>query len=401
MYSTTKKENEILTGVGPGTPTGELLRRYWWPVGISADLKDKPTLIRLLCEDLVLFRDGKGRPGILGAVCSHRRANLCLGNVATEGLRCRYHGWLYDINGKVLETPGEPPESQLKDSVQHLSYPAEELGGLVFTYLGPQPAPLLPRFDFVAGEGEHYAKVTGFANCNWLQCVENGMDPLHVSFTHMGGFADLNEEPNMKFEETEWGVVHRAFRPGSEENTYNYREHHLLMPGISAGGSAQRLLEGANGTPPTSARWSVPIDDTHTMNVRVTYKPADNPGKFKAYPLAAAWKPIRIEPYKEYKESDNPTLGYSIPPIVATEDAVVMDSLPPIVDRENERLLPVGDAGMAQLRDLYLEAVETVKAGGDPKGTIRDTAKNQLIVITAYERSISAEEYKQMQGSAA
>ena len=328
-------------------------------------------------------------------------ANLCLGNVAAEGLRCRYHGWLYDINGKVLETPGEPPESTLKDEVQHLSYPAEELGGLVFTYLGPQPTPLLPRFDFVAGEGEHYAKVTGFANCNWLQCVENGMDPLHVSFTHMGGFSDLKEEPNMKFEETEWGVVHRAFRPASQEKTYNYREHHLLMPGISAGGSAQRLLEGAKGTPPTSARWSVPIDDTHTMNVRVTYKPADNPGKFKAEPIVAAWNPMRIEPYKEYKESDSPTLGYTIPPIVATEDAVVMDSLPPIVDRENERLLPVGDAGMAQLRDLYLKAVKTVEAGGDPKGTVRDAAKNQLIVITAYERSISAEEYKEMRGTAA
>jgi 5,5'-dehydrodivanillate O-demethylase len=401
MYRTTKEENEILTKVGPGTPAGEFLRRYWWPVGISADLKDKPTLIRLLGEDLVLFRDGKGRPGILGAVCSHRRANLCLGNVAAEGLRCRYHGWLYDINGKVLETPGEPPESTLKDEVQHLSYPAQELGGLVFTYLGPQPTPLLPRFDFIAGDGEHYAKVTGFANCNWLQCVENGMDPLHVSFTHMGGFSDLKEEPNMKFEETEWGVVHRAFRSASQENTYNYREHHLLMPGISAGGSAQRLLEGAKGTPPTSARWSVPIDDTHTMNVRVTYKPADNPGKFKAEPIVAAWNPMRIEPYKEYKESDSPTLGYTIPPIVATEDAVVMDSLPPIVDRENERLLPVGDAGMAQLRDLYLKAVETVEAGGDPKGTVRDAAKNQLIVITAYERSISAEEYKEMHGTAA
>jgi len=96
----------------------------------------------LLSEDLVLFRDGQGRAGVLGALCSHRRAHLCLGNTEKQGLRCRYHGWLYDIGGKVLQTPGEPPESKLKESVQHLSYPIEELGGLVFAYLGPKPAPL-------------------------------------------------------------------------------------------------------------------------------------------------------------------------------------------------------------------------------------------------------------------
>ena len=106
MYRTTKEENEILTQVGRGTPMGELLRRYWWPVGISADLKDKPTFIRLLGEDLVLFRDGKGRPGVLGALCSHRRANLCLGNVEEKGIRCRYHGWLYDTDGNVLDWRG-------------------------------------------------------------------------------------------------------------------------------------------------------------------------------------------------------------------------------------------------------------------------------------------------------
>ncbi len=397
----TKEENEILTRVGPGTPMGELLRRYWWPVGISADLKDKPSFIRLLCEDLVLFRDRKGRPGVLGALCSHRRANLCLGSTEERGLRCRYHGWVYDINGNVLETPGEPPESKLKESVQHLSYPAEELGGLVFTYLGPQPASLLPRFDFVAGEGEHYGRVTGFANCNWLQCVENGMDPLHVSYTHMGGFADLHAEPNMRFEDTEWGLVHKAFRPGPKEGTYNYREHHLIMPSMSVGGSAQRSLEGASGTPPTSVRWSVPIDDSHTMMIRATFKPADNKGKFKGDFLPAGWKPIRIEPYKEYKESDSPTLGYTILPVVSTEDAAVMDSLPPITDRQNEHLLPVGDVGMNQLRNMYLGAVETVKSGHDPKGTLRDMAKNQLIPITAYERLISAEEYRQMQAAVA
>ncbi len=390
MYRTTKEENEVLTRVGPGTPMGELLRRYWWPVGISADLKDKPTFIRLLCEDLVLFRDGKGRLGVLGAQCSHRRANLCLGSTEERGIRCRYHGWVYDLNGNVLETPGEPPESKLKESVHHLSYPAEELGGLVFTYLGPQPMPLLPRFDFLAADEERSVKVRGFGNCNWLQCVENGMDPVHVSFTHQDVWEDLNRPPEiLKYEETEWGVVYKVYRPGPREGTFTYREHHNVMPGISI------LQRGG--------RWTVPIDDTHNMSIVALFKPADRRkyGKFEddksfvgRQTTTIGWKPIPVEPYKEYKESDSPTLGYRFPTDISAGDATMMDSLGPIVDRENENMGPVIDEGMAMLRRMYLKEIEVVKAKGDPKGTIRDKGKNQLIVIPTYEKVVPASECK-------
>ncbi len=271
---TTREENEVLTRVGPGTPMGELFRHYWLPVGISLDLKDKPTFVRVLGEDLVLFRDSSGRVGLLGALCSHRRANLCLGTVAQNGLRCRYHGWLYDTHGRVLHTPSEPPESTFKDSVTHLAYPVQELGGIIFAYLGPQPTPLLPRYNFVAEEGDRYVKITGISNSNWLQCVENGIDPLHVSFLHGDVWTDLEVEPEMGFEETEHGLVHKAVRPGKEAGIYNYREHHLVMPGISCGGSPGRVLENPSGTPAMSARWSVPIDDAHTLIIRCTYKPA-------------------------------------------------------------------------------------------------------------------------------
>jgi len=133
MYKTSKEENEILTRVGRGTPMGEFLRRYWWPIGISAHLKTKPTFIRVFAEDLVLFRDGRGKPGVIGAYCAHRRANLCLGNIENNGVRCRYHGWLYGTDGKLLQVPGEPPDSQLdKNSIRLPAYPVEELGGLIF-----------------------------------------------------------------------------------------------------------------------------------------------------------------------------------------------------------------------------------------------------------------------------
>jgi 5,5'-dehydrodivanillate O-demethylase len=260
---------------------------------------------------------------------------------------------------------------------------------------------LLPRFDFVAGDGEHLGKITGFANCNWLQCVENGIDPLHVGFTHGDVWMDLAPEPDIGFVQTDWGFCSKAFRPGPDKGTSIYVEHHLLMPGISVGGSSgRRLVENSSGTPPTSARWSVPIDDTHTMILRVRFKPADNPGQYKGNPLGSEWKPIRVEPYKEYKESDNPTLGYTLPPVVPTEDATILDSMGPIVDRHNENLSVV-DAGMRMLRGMYLTEVEKVRNGADPTGTVREDTKNRLIPITAYEYVVSAEERKRLQDAAA
>ncbi|MGE5058345.1 MAG: Rieske 2Fe-2S domain-containing protein [Betaproteobacteria bacterium] len=114
MYKTSKEENEILTRTGRGTPMGEFLRRYWWPIGISAHLKTRPTFIRVFGEDLVLFRDATGRVGVIGAYCAHRRANLCLGDIERDGVRCRYHGWLYDRSGEVVQIPGESADSPLK-----------------------------------------------------------------------------------------------------------------------------------------------------------------------------------------------------------------------------------------------------------------------------------------------
>jgi 5,5'-dehydrodivanillate O-demethylase oxygenase subunit len=409
IYRTTKQENEILTRVGPRTPMGELLRRYWWPVGISDHLKDKPTLIRVLGEDLVLFRDVRSHPAVIGAKCAHRRANLCLGNVEKGGLRCRYHGWLYDTAGRVAQTPGEPPNSKLKDTVHHPGYPAEELGGFVFTYMGPRPMPLLPRFHFLAAEGERYSIVQGFGRCNWLQAVENGIDPLHAGFLHGDIWEAVSSEPETTwFEETEWGIAYKVIRSGRKPGEYNYREHHLFMPGISSGGDAS-VSEGADNPPPdelpaVTARWGVPIDDTHMMHMRVFFKPSSKAGKrlqFKTLSLARTrTSPFRVEPYGEYKNSDTPTLGYTIPKSIGGEDAVMLDSMGPIADRENENLT-AADESMEMLRKMYLKGIETVKAGEDPKGVIRDKEKNKLIVIGGLYRWISPEERKQLLEAAA
>ena len=137
---------------------------------------------RLLGEDLVLFRDDKGRAGLLGLYCTHRGTSLEFGHVEDGGLRCCYHGWLYDVSGKILETPGEPADSTFYQRVRHPAYKVQELAGIVFAYLGPDPAPLLPRWDVLVWEhGKRWIVKESVIECNWLQPMENSVDPSHCS----------------------------------------------------------------------------------------------------------------------------------------------------------------------------------------------------------------------------
>jgi len=407
-----KEDNQRLTQVRAGTEMGDLLRRYWWAVGISADVKDKPTFVRVLGEDLVLFRDGQSRPALLSAFCSHRRANLCLGHVERDGLRCRYHGWKYDIEGNLLRAPGEPRGSELYKRVKHKAYRCEELGGIIFAYLGPDPAPLLPRYDFLAAPGERYVAIIGFSKCHWLQNVENGMDPYHASFTHGETWDDLNVGPSfLEFIETENGIGYHTFQTTEMEGVYLRREHHLVMPGISVGaGGLLRgtLAKGGGGIEgglsnlkahvklPTSARFTTPMDETSAMMTRINWKPADSPVEFKRepHPNIGSWKSYDFEPYKEQKAAGTsfPTLGYGWASTIDTQDAIVLDSLPVITDRENENLSEI-DRGMVQFRSMHFRAMDDVKAGRDPMGVIRDPKKNDIVTVTATEEIMTKDQF--------
>src|SRR5579884_2656950 len=181
----TEAQNQQLTQVGAGMPAGELLRRYWWPIAGTAELDEEPVKpVRLLGEDLVLYRDRGGTMGLLGAACPHRKVSLAYGIPEAEGLRCCYHGWLFDECGRCLEQPAEPPESSFKDKVQHVAYPVQQLGGLVWAYLGPQPAPLVPRYDVFAWQDAWRDAGVATIPCNWLQCMENAVDLMHVDYLH-------------------------------------------------------------------------------------------------------------------------------------------------------------------------------------------------------------------------
>jgi 5,5'-dehydrodivanillate O-demethylase len=176
----TQQQNERFTQVGPGTPGGALMRRYWHPVAASVDLNPKtPTkLVRLMGEDLALFRTLGGELGLLAQRCAHRSTSLVQGIPEANGIRCAYHGWVYGIDGACIEMPNEPNE-QFKDKVQVNSYHAEELGGIIFAYMGPEPAPLLPRWDLLAWENIGRRVTFTEVPANWLQCQENSLDPVH------------------------------------------------------------------------------------------------------------------------------------------------------------------------------------------------------------------------------
>jgi len=180
-----KEANERLCRVGPGTPMGALMRSYWQPIAPYATLLDNPVRkVRILGEDLVLYRDRSGTLGLIQDKCAHRSTGMQLGIPEQKGLRCPYHGWLYDAEGRCLETPLEPRESTFKDRVRMVAYPVQELGGLVFAYLGPQPAPLLPRWDILVWPNCVRQVGITVLPCNWLQCQENALDPAHGIYLH-------------------------------------------------------------------------------------------------------------------------------------------------------------------------------------------------------------------------
>ena len=182
------ENNELITKVSPGTPMGELMRRYWHPVAATQELQERPTKsVRLLGEDLVLYRDKSGTYGLIERFCPHRRVDLSYGIPEEHGLRCMYHGWMMDETGQCIEQPFEEtvhPDGRFKEKVKIAGYPVEELGGLLFAYMGPQPAPLLPRWEQLTWDNAVREICISELPCNWLQCQENSIDPVHFEWLH-------------------------------------------------------------------------------------------------------------------------------------------------------------------------------------------------------------------------
>jgi 5,5'-dehydrodivanillate O-demethylase len=365
----TTEENELLTRVGPSTPCGELLRRYWQPVALPPELTaDTPTkLVRLLGEDLVLFRDRAGRVGLLADHCSHRGASLLYGRVEERGIACAYHGWLYDTQGNCLETPAEPADSKFHLTVKHTAYPVQEYCGLYWAYLGPLPAPVLPRIDIAEMGVVTAVSEVPREDCNWLQVVENNLDQAHVFILHQAtsGRAErvdsttrglIDRLETLEYREDPFGIMRK------QVHTNGYVETDLLIfP------QTQRLLNHISV--------KVPIDDTHTRNYRIFVDPkvfestATN-GARSASNGAIGYYVESTAEGKSPADASYPFATYRMDQL-RFQDFMVLETQGPIASREQEHLA-TSDFGVVLLRRILKREIEKVQRGLDPIGVVRN-----------------------------
>lgn len=259
-----------LTRVGPGTSMGELMRRFWQPVCLAAELTDVPVAVRILGEDLVAFRDKRGRVGVLHRHCAHRGTSLEYGIICESGIRCCYHGWHFDIDGTILQAGAEPPDSRIPATVVQGAYPAREVNGLVFAYLGsPDAMPEFPLLDTYALPDNEMVPYSVHYPCNWLQVHDNFVDPAHAYWLHSNvttvQFSDAwAAQPIYDFQETpdRQGLYYITTR--RVEDRVWVRSNHIWLPNV---GQVGALLEKAESEKffhrVSITRWTVPIDDTH------------------------------------------------------------------------------------------------------------------------------------------
>ncbi len=353
-----QETNELLCRVGSGTPMGDLLRRYWMPVAPKVEVDEKGKRpVKILDEDLLIFKDGKGRYGLVQEACSHRGTSLSYGMIEEDGIRCPYHGWKYDVNGKCLEQPAEPPESTFKDTIKHPAYPVRELGGLLFAYLGPQPVPLLPNYDILVREDwVRRIEIHPVLDCNWLQPMENSVDPAHLYWLHgLTGGAPATRDERMEFELFEYGMYKYHYGRKRME------VHPVVFPNI---------LRGTGNV----IHYRVPVDDTHTRIIYVIYSPTQDgkpsgqeevPFKYIG-PIKEAYDDFGFQRYKHHMKT------------FASQDAMAWETQGPMADRTKEHLAS-SDRGIVMFRQMLRLQMEAVKRGEDPMGVIREPEKNRLI----------------------
>jgi phenylpropionate dioxygenase-like ring-hydroxylating dioxygenase large terminal subunit len=364
-----------LTRVGPGTPCGELMRRYWQPVCLSADLTDLPKPVKILGEDLIAFRDGQGRAGLLFFRCSHRGASLEYGRVEQRGLRCCYHGWLYDVEGNVLEMPLEPAPNPYLKQIQHPCYPVREFGGLVFAYMGPpERLPEFPIYDIWQRPGGTLKarmgpRVGGPVDCNWLQAEENLMDALHTFWLHT-----LHSGP--QFPSIAYGVTPDDLR--YEETTMGMR--FLLTRKLENGKWWELIWEMimplnvhlVYTDEPSSERvravsYCVPTDDTHQLGASLRWL-ADHAVESLSgrEQLAPAGRKDRSFAYTQRHPDDKEA--------VEGQGPIALHGLEHLVS---------SDRGVLMFRKILRTAIDEVRQGRDPKGILRDAAGASHVTTSA------------------
>jgi phthalate 4,5-dioxygenase oxygenase subunit len=390
-----KELNELLTRSGPGTAMGGFLRRYWLPALLSEEIPEPdcpPVQVRLLGEELVAFRDSQGRVGLLEEHCSHRGTSLYYGRNEACGLRCIYHGWKYDAEGHVLDTPAEPPGSTFKDRLRHPAYPCHEVAGIIFAYLGPSDKrPLFPNYRWALLAPEHLYVTKSLLECNYLQGLEGECDSSHLSFLHRE-FDPRDEReqqrlfqqdtaPVYEFEQTDFGVRLIALRQADDDQTY-VRISSLVWPSHC----------WINGRVP-EVHFYVPADDTHAWRYDLGMIP-DRPVRpedvHKAPDIGPDYRRLRnlgnhyLQDRRKQREEDFTGIENFF-----VEDACATETQGPIWDRSREHL-GVSDRAVIVMRQALIDAVRGFLAGGEPPHLVTDPAQNRFEHVDAVQQCIPA-----------
>ena len=351
----TPEQNRQLTEVSGATPTGELMRCYWLPIALSSELGDRPMTVRVLGEDLILFRSASGELCLLGERCAHRGTSLAAGRIERRGIRCCYHGWLYDARGQCLEQPAERPDSNFAAKVRIPAYAARDAYGLIWGYLGPDQPPALPAYDILARSDGYRRVARADTNSNYLQLLENSVDPTHTAILHVD--TDLEQAyqgiPEFEYEDTPIGLRTIAWRPRSQ-----YLRHaEFAFPTLT------RVALPFMQPPVQLGFWITPVDDTHSTTFFSWFLPIDE----GTPPETATELARRMEGHMFETDPGNTTVLSSR---VILQDSFACESQGPIADRSAEQL-GGSDRAVIALRRM-LSAIETVKGGGDPPAILRE-----------------------------
>ncbi|MGH7834020.1 MAG: Rieske 2Fe-2S domain-containing protein [Candidatus Binatia bacterium] len=387
----THEENELITRTGAGAPMGDVMRRYWIPAALSSELPEPdcpPIRVKLLGERLVAFRDTRGRVGVVDEFCAHRRASLFLGRNEESGLRCVYHGWKFDVEGRCLDMPNERAETSFKDKIKLKAYPSVELGNVVWAYMGPkEKLPALPKFEWTQVPDEQRFVSKTWQECNWLQALEGGFDDVHASFLHGVVSPDTtrpgtrrfwleSRTPKVDVELTDYGYLCGAAHDLKNGQDMIWTAHfvmpfHQIRASFNAGQAQESLVEGH--------MW-VPMDDENCMVYNWMYAFGDGT---LAREKMAALEQVRgrgeneqTADFRKVRNKDNDWLidrrvqkheTFTGIEGINTQDHAITESMGPIVDRTQEHLGST-DRAVVIGRHLLVQAVKKVAQDGDPPG---------------------------------
>ncbi len=380
-----REENELITHVGSGTPMGHTMRRYWMPALLAWELPEPdcpPVRVRLLGEDLVAFRDTQDRLGLLEEYCPHRRVSLFFGRNEECGLRCVYHGWKFDVDGRCVDMMNEPEELHFKNKVRTTSYPMVEVGGILWAYMGPpelQPPP--PKFAWTQVPETHRHVTKVMQECNWLQALEGGIDTSHAQILHRSFTATIGPTsrgarggaPTVEVDVTSYGYCYAGIYPRPGEVSF-IRAYHFVMPFHQL-----RPSTTDRGNPSVAGHMWIPMDDDNTMVYNWEYSITDESlneedrleRRLGNGPLDVDQATFRSKKTRENNylidRQMQKTANFTGIEGINTQDRAVQESMGRIVDRSKEHLGPA-DKAIIQTRRLLIKAVKTVHAGGTPRG---------------------------------